>query len=147
MPDPGRLEGIERVVKDEFGAGGACSDGTDGPRAQNVRFLSRAPHAQGQFKTPTLRNVARTAPYMHNGRLASLPDVLAHYSKLENRPPAGPHQEAVLAPLALSPDESGGPARVPGLADGHEPRSGAAAAARSRRTPSPSRSPRTTLRR
>jgi len=106
VSDPGRLEGIERVVKDEFGAGGAFSDGTDGPRAQNVRFLSRAPHAQGQFKTPTLRNVARTAPYMHNGQLASLPDVLAHYSKLENRPPAGPHQEAVLAPLALSPDET-----------------------------------------
>ena len=43
---------------------------------------------------------------MHNGQLASLPDVLAHYSTLENRPPAGPHQETVLAPLALSPDET-----------------------------------------
>jgi cytochrome c peroxidase len=107
VPDPGRLEGIERVVKDEFGAGGAFSDRTDGPRAQNVRFLGRAPHAQGQFKTPTLRNVARTAPYMHNGQLATLADVLAHYSTLENRPPSGPHQEAVLAPLALSPEETG----------------------------------------
>ena len=106
VSDPGRLEGIERVSKDEFGAGGAFSDHTDGPRAENVRFLSRAPHAQGQFKTPTLRNVARTAPYMHNGQLATLPDVLAHYSTLENRPPAGPHQEAVLAPLSLSPDET-----------------------------------------
>jgi cytochrome c peroxidase len=106
VADPGRLEGIERVVKDEFGAGGAFSDRTDGPRAQNVRFLSRAPHAQGQFKTPTLRNVARTAPYMHNGQLATLADVLAHYSTLENRPPAGPHQEVVLAPLSLSSDET-----------------------------------------
>jgi cytochrome c peroxidase len=106
VADPGRLEGIERVVKDEFGAGGAFSDRTDGPRAQNVRFLSRAPHAQGQFKTPTLRNVARTAPYMHNGQLATLADVLAHYSTLENRPPAGPHQEVVLAPLSLSPGET-----------------------------------------
>lgn len=106
VPDPGRLEGIERVVKDEFGAAGAYSDRTDGPRAQNVRFLGRAPHAQGQFKTPTLRNVARTAPYMHNGQLATLPDVLAHYSTLENRPPAGPHQEAILAPLSLTPGET-----------------------------------------
>jgi cytochrome c peroxidase len=107
VPDPGRLEGIERVVKDEFGAGGAYSDRTDGPRAQNVRYLSRAaPHARGQFKTPTLRNVARTAPYMHDGRLATLPDVLAHYSRLENRPPAGPHQEAILTPLSLSREET-----------------------------------------
>lgn len=106
VADPGRLAGIERVVKDEFGAGGAFSDRADGPRAQNVRFLGRAPHAQGQFKTPTLRNVARTAPYMHNGQLGTLADVIAHYSTLDNRPPAGPHQETVLAPLALTRDES-----------------------------------------
>jgi cytochrome c peroxidase len=104
--DPGRLAGIELVKKDEFGAGGAYSDRTDGTRAQYVRFLSRAPHAQGQFKTPTLRNVARTAPYMHDGSLATLPDVLAHYSKLENRSEAAPHQETILAPLALTADES-----------------------------------------
>ena len=33
----------------------------------------------GKFKTPTLRNVARTAPYMHDGRFATLKDVVAHY--------------------------------------------------------------------
>ncbi len=32
-----------------------------------------------QFKTPSLRNVALTAPYMHNGRFATLADVLANY--------------------------------------------------------------------
>ncbi|MGA0555194.1 cytochrome c peroxidase [Larkinella sp. VNQ87] len=31
------------------------------------------------FRTPTLRNVALTAPYMHNGKLASLPDVMTFY--------------------------------------------------------------------
>lgn len=104
--DPGRLEGIDRVLRDEFGAGGAFSDRTDGPRAQHVKFLTRAPHALGQFKTPTLRNVARTAPYMHDGQLASLRDVLAHYSRLENAPPAGPHQETILQPLSLTPEET-----------------------------------------
>ena len=34
----------------------------------------------GNFKTPTLREVARTAPYMHNGSLATLEDVVAFYS-------------------------------------------------------------------
>lgn len=33
----------------------------------------------GVFKVPTLRNIALTAPYMHNGSLATLEDVVAHY--------------------------------------------------------------------
>jgi cytochrome c peroxidase len=104
--DAGRLEGIDRLRQGEFGAGSEWSDGTDGPRARNARFLARAPHAQGQFKTPTLRNVALTGPYMHDGRLASLADVLAHYSALPGRGAPGPHQESVLTPLALTPAET-----------------------------------------
>ena len=33
----------------------------------------------GRFKSPSLRNVALTAPYMHDGRLATLADVVEHY--------------------------------------------------------------------
>lgn len=35
---------------------------------------------RGEFKTPSLRNVARTAPYMHDGRFATLEEVVEHYS-------------------------------------------------------------------
>ncbi len=35
----------------------------------------------GDFKVPTLRNIALTAPYMHDGRFASLEEVLDHYSE------------------------------------------------------------------
>lgn len=34
----------------------------------------------GKFKTPSLRNIALTAPYMHDGRFATLEEVLDHYS-------------------------------------------------------------------
>ncbi|MCS6930019.1 MAG: cytochrome C peroxidase [Saprospiraceae bacterium] len=34
----------------------------------------------GKFRTPTLRNIALTAPYMHDGRFQTLEDVLDHYS-------------------------------------------------------------------
>ena len=34
----------------------------------------------GKFKVPTLRNIALTAPYMHDGRFATLEEVLDHYS-------------------------------------------------------------------
>jgi len=36
---------------------------------------------RGLFKTPTLRNIALTAPYMHDGRFSSLEDVLEHYNE------------------------------------------------------------------
>ena len=34
---------------------------------------------QGNFKTPTLREIARTAPYMHNGGIATLEDVIEYH--------------------------------------------------------------------
>jgi len=35
----------------------------------------------GAFKTPTLREISNTAPYMHDGRFATLEEVVAHYNK------------------------------------------------------------------
>jgi len=49
---------------------------TDSGRAR----ISLRPADAGRFKVPSLRNVARTAPYMHDGRFRSLPAVLAHYA-------------------------------------------------------------------
>ncbi len=37
------------------------------------------PADSGKFKTPSLRNIALTAPYMHDGRFATLEEVVAHY--------------------------------------------------------------------
>jgi len=45
----------------------------------------------GRFKAPTLRNVALTAPYMHDGSLATLEDVLAHYARGGRLLDEGPH--------------------------------------------------------
>ena len=45
--------------------------------AELGRFLvTRDPHDIGKFKTPSLRNVALTAPYMHNGRVATLEEAV-----------------------------------------------------------------------
>lgn len=41
--------------------------------------ISYNPSDLGKFKTPTLRNVMLTAPYMHDGRFATLQQVLEHY--------------------------------------------------------------------
>jgi len=38
------------------------------------------PEDEGRFRAPTLRNIARTAPYMHDGSIATLAEVLDHYA-------------------------------------------------------------------
>ena len=52
----------------------------------------------GKFRVPTLRNVALTAPYMHDGSLASLEQVIDHYARSGRK---HPHQDSRLRPLAL----------------------------------------------
>jgi cytochrome c peroxidase len=45
----------------------------------------------GRFRTPTLRNVALTAPYMHDGSIATLDAVLDHYREGGRTIVDGPH--------------------------------------------------------
>ncbi|MDH3747638.1 MAG: di-heme enzyme [Gammaproteobacteria bacterium] len=45
----------------------------------------------GRFKAPTLRNIAVTAPYMHDGSLLSLQEVIAHYLRGGRELTEGPH--------------------------------------------------------
>ncbi len=42
--------------------------------------LTKKPEDNGKFKIPNLRNVALTAPYMHDGRFETLSEVIGHYS-------------------------------------------------------------------
>ena len=54
--------------------------------------VSRRPGDRGRFRAPTLRNVAVTGPYMHDGRFATLSEVVDHYA----RPGAGARPESRL---------------------------------------------------
>jgi cytochrome c peroxidase len=45
-----------------------------------VYELTQDPADMGKFKAPTLRNIAVTAPYMHDGSIATLSEVLDHYA-------------------------------------------------------------------
>lgn len=54
---------------------------TDKRSSELGRFaLTRTFDDLGAFKTSTLRNIAHTAPYMHDGSLKTLPDVVVHYN-------------------------------------------------------------------
>jgi cytochrome c peroxidase len=57
---------------------------------------------RGRFKTPTLREVSRTAPYMHDGSFPTLEEVVDFYSDGGR---ANPNLDAELRPFNLAPDE------------------------------------------
>lgn len=85
-PDIGREVGIRELLKSAFNAAGRYSDAPHGRLAQRLQFLPSPKSMRGAFKTPTLRNVALTAPYVHDGRFATLSQVLEFYAK---GPPKG----------------------------------------------------------
>jgi cytochrome c peroxidase len=70
------------------------------------RGLERTQEQWGQFRTPSLRHVAQTAPYMHDGRFSRLEQVLAHYSSLAGAVGLAEQKEKLLAPLHLSASET-----------------------------------------
>jgi cytochrome c peroxidase len=64
--------------------------------------VTRRDADRGKFKTPTLRGVALTAPYMHDGSIATLQEVVEFYNRggVKN-----PYLDPVIAPLGLSKDD------------------------------------------
>lgn len=64
--------------------------------------VDKHPGTVGGFKTPTLREIARTAPYMHDGRFATLEEVVDLYDQggIQN-----PHLSNLIIPLGLTPQE------------------------------------------
>jgi len=103
--DSGRFNGVKRLLNDRFNAVGPFSDDLVGPRGERVRTLAKGPENWGWFRTPSLRDVARTAPYGHAGQFATLEEFVRFYSTLEGQMLGGHHRETILVPLGLSDAE------------------------------------------
>lgn len=96
--DLGRAKGAKLVATNEFNCTSVYSDAT-AKDCGELRFLKTEGHElERAFKVPTLRNVAKMAPYMHAGQFATLQDVLKHY----NTAPEAPGGHSELQPLKLS---------------------------------------------
>jgi cytochrome c peroxidase len=110
----------QRGMRVFFGAGrcGSCHAGPnltderfhntgvsfrDGVMLDPGRFIVTGIAAdRGAFKTPTLREVARTAPYMHDGSVATLDQVVEYYDRGGN---ATPGLDAILRPIGLTQED------------------------------------------
>jgi cytochrome c peroxidase len=64
--------------------------------------ITKEPKDTGAFKTPHLRNVAKTAPYMHDGSEATLAKVMEFYNRGGN---PNPNLDGGMRPLGLTPAE------------------------------------------
>jgi cytochrome c peroxidase len=103
--DPGRYGGIRKLQANPFNLLGRHNDDPSGKSATKTRHVSLEHRNFGEFRVPGLRNAALTAPYMHNGSVATLADVVRRYSELDLE---RPHLdgESLLKPLHLSAQES-----------------------------------------
>ncbi|MCY7330685.1 MAG: c-type cytochrome [Saprospiraceae bacterium] len=71
--------GLDAVTTSDRGVGGVSGNTVE----------------QGTFKVPTLRNIALTGPYMHDGRFATLQEVMEHYSMgIQSHPNLHPNLKA-----------------------------------------------------
>ncbi len=64
--------------------------------------ITQNPHDRWKYRTPSLRNVSLTAPYMHNGSLSRLQDVVSFYNSggIDNE-----LKDPLIAPLNLTEQE------------------------------------------
>jgi cytochrome c peroxidase len=103
--DPGRHGGIKKLLADRMNLLGPYNDDPQRSTATGTRHVSLEHRNFGEFKVPSLRNLESSMPYMHNGGLATLRDVVKHYSEIS---PDRLHSdgEAILKPLHLSDGET-----------------------------------------
>ena len=103
--DPGRHAGIQALVASPYNLLSPWSDERDGAASVKTRHVLAQHRNFGEFKVPSLRNVAETAPYMHAGQYATLADVVQHYSAL-NLDRLHADGEQILEPLRLTAAEA-----------------------------------------
>lgn len=113
-PDQGRAAAIAAVTQDPFNCLGPFSDAPRSACAELEFIAADDPHMLGAFKTPSLRNVAQRAPYMHAGQIATLDSVVRHYASAPRA--AVGHSER--QPVRLSEQEIGDLVRFLGTLSG-----------------------------
>ncbi|MFZ4533810.1 MAG: hypothetical protein ACOYOJ_18600, partial [Alsobacter sp.] len=102
--DSGRHGGLKALRESPYTLLGPWSDDPSRSTAVTTRHVEPQHRNFGEFRVPSLRGVAATAPYMHDGSKATLRDVVRHYSTLDlDRLHAD--GETILKPLGLAEAE------------------------------------------
>jgi len=100
--DNGRSDGIPKVLANEFNSQGLYSDSRGGTLLTALPSGPALDNLRGAFKTPSLRGVSRTAPYMHTGAFASLREVVLFYRDGGGSSGFSGRKDPSIQPLLLS---------------------------------------------
>ena len=104
--DPGRYRGLQQLLASPYNRLGTFNDaGATDAGAVGTRHVILEPRHFGEFRVPSLRQLAHTAPFMHNGSLPSIEAVVQHYSQL-NEDRLHADGERILRRLNLSDDQA-----------------------------------------
>jgi len=79
LPDRGRVDGVREVRRDPFNCQGLYSD-QEPEQCLELIHAREGVELIGALKTPSLRNLKETAPYMHKGQIRTLAETLNHYN-------------------------------------------------------------------
>ena len=104
VEDKGRFQGIPKLLANMFNSAGIYSDWRSASE-EMLGVMAAKPEDQGAFRTPSLRNVAGTAPYFHTGEFSTLLSVIA-FKDAGGSTVGFPGMAALpIAPLNLSEEE------------------------------------------
>ncbi len=104
--DPGRHGGLQALLASPYNRLGAFNDaGRADPAAVTTQHVVLEHRHFGEFRVPGLRQLVRSAPYMHNGSLPTIEDVVQHYSQL-NEERLHADGERILRRLDLTSEQS-----------------------------------------
>lgn len=103
-PDPGRAEGLSRLKHSPFRGTSTYADGPPVVRAEDYQAGTSL---LGSFRTPSLRELRDTAPYGHNGSIATMEEWLDHYARVTSTPVAATvgTLDPALAPVEIMPQD------------------------------------------
>lgn len=102
--DSGRFSGIKRIKNDRYNLVGSYNGTRVETEMLKTRTVKMSQENFGQWRTPSLRNLLLTAPYMHDGSLETIRDVVDYYAEID---PDRLHSkgESILRPFQWSESE------------------------------------------
>ena len=103
--DDGRFKDIPGLLSSGLNSAGPYSDDPTTGMARIAGLTNPPPEeVRGAFRTPTLRDLAFTAPYMHAGQHGTLEEVIAYYDAADAVPVSGT-RDPLMVPLGLTAQE------------------------------------------
>jgi len=100
--DPGRWDGIPIYLGWDFNTAGPHNDD---PSIDRTKDWKQEDKWQGAFRTKGLRSVAKTAPFLHTGKLATLREVVTFYNEGGDKDGYAGTKDELMVPLNLTPAE------------------------------------------